>query len=366
MTTEVSLDPIALGQALAEAGRDERVRRELFEALRSAQAQAEEPERFREEVRWPLVVALLRDVGRHRVTLADGLAFDVGPDSRIEKALLLSDRAHPDHVWEPQTTKLLTALAARSAQIVVGGAYIGDHVLPMARQTTSGGQVHAFEPMRHSYEHLLNNIAINDIGNVVANRLGLWDRSNVRLGMDGPLALATSSAWDDVDSHGPAGGDVVQSVTVSDYLASRQLNAVDLIMLDTEGGEERALRGAVELLAQPPGEAPTIVFEVHRDYVDWSRGLPDTSIVRLLAEHDYLVFAVRDIHGNRAMDGQPVEIVPVDDVYTDGPPHGFNMLAVKDARLVSQLSLRIVKGVSPKLIEEKDPALHHPVDGFNR
>ena len=66
------------------------------------------------------------------------------------------------------------------------------------------------------------------------------------------------------------------------------------------------------------------------------------------------------------MAGQPVEIVPVESVYVDGPPHGFNMLAVKDTGLVDSLGLQIVEDVSPKLIPEKDPRLHHPLAGFAR
>ncbi len=363
MYTSTTPDPIGLGDALAYAGLDERVRMELFELLRRAEADAPEPDRFRDHVRWPLVAAALRDVGQHRITLADGLIFDIGTDSRIEKALLLSDRAHPDHVWEPQTTKLLTRLASRSEHAVVGGAYIGDHVLPMARRLRTTGRVHAFEPMEHPYRRLLHNIAINDIRNVVANRMGLWDEGDVSLEITGALALATSAPY--LDGNGPAAGaDVVPSVTISEYLAGQHVSRLDLIMLDTEGGEERALRGALGFLSQPPGQAPNIVFEVHRDYVDWTSGLAGTSLVSLLREHGYLVFAVRDIHGNRAMDGQPIEVVPVDDCYTDGPPHGFNMLAMKQSALISELDLCVVPGVSPKLIVDKDPALHHPTGGF--
>jgi hypothetical protein len=54
----------------------------------------------------------------------------------------------------------------------------------------------------------------------------------------------------------------------------------------------------------------------------------------------------------------------VDRVYLEGPPHGFNMLATKDRDLVGRLGLRIVENVSPKLLLDKDPALHHPLGGL--
>lgn len=77
-----------------------------------------------------------------------------------------------------------------------------------------------------------------------------------------------------------------------------------------------------------------------------------------------VLHVVRDINSHREMPNQPVELVPLDSVYLDGPPHGFNMLAVPDAARVQGSAFRIVEGVSPKLLPHKDPHLHHPVGGF--
>ncbi len=135
-------------------------------------------------------------------------------------------------------------------------------------------------------------------------------------------------------------------------------------MLDLEGGEERALRGARERLALPPGRAPHVIFEVHRSYVDWSSGLERTEPVMSLEAVGYRLFAIRDFHDNVRMSARPIEIIPVDSVYLEGPPHGFNLFATKDMTIVEHLDLRIVRGVSPKLLADRDPALHHPLDGL--
>lgn len=106
------------------------------------------------------------------------------------------------------------------------------------------------------------------------------------------------------------------------------------------------------------------MFEVHRHHVDWTHGLEKTAVVSMLVAHGYRVFAVRDFHSNVAMHGQPIEVIPVDRVHLEGPPHGFNLLATKEPGLVERLGLRVVSGVSPKYLFDKDPALHHPVGGF--
>ncbi len=357
MSSEIVPDNAILAQALAAAGKDPKLRDAIFDALRQAEAESHDPANFREQVRWPLILSLLSEAKTHRVVLENGLIFEVSPDSRIEQALLLSTEAHPDHVWEPQTTKLLTALAAETTTAIVGGAYIGDHVLFLARAIGGGtkpGVVHAFEPMQHAFDRLLHNLKINNIQNVVANRLGLWDRSDVVLSMEGHLGLASSKPKTEEN----AGGESIESISIDRYVESREISRVGLIMLDTEGGEEKALAGAADTIFK---HGPDIVFEIHRHFVDWSKGLENTSIVQFLQLNGYAVFAIRDFHNNYPMAGRPIEIIPVDRVYLEGPPHGFNVLATPDANLVKRLGLRIVENVSPKLLLHKDPALHHPI-----
>lgn len=358
MSSEICADDRLLAQALATAGKCDRLRNIIFNALREAEGESDDPNVFREQVRWPLVLSLLRQVNGHRIVLDNGLILEVGPDSRIEKALLLSELPHPDHVWEPQTTKLLTALASEALHVIVGGAYIGDHVLLMSRAGANReppAVIHAFEPMEQAFNRLQRNLELNEITNVVALRLALWERSNVDLRLEGHLGLASAVA--DEDQSGVS----TKSITIDDYVESRELPSVGLIMLDIEGGEEKALLGARRILLRPPQESPTVVFEIHRSFVDWTPGLANTSIVKLLTSQGYSVYAIRDFHENHSMAGQPIEIIPVDRVYLEGPPHGFNFLATKDSDLVRRLGLSIVSNVSPKLMLHKDPALHHPI-----
>ena len=137
-----------------------------------------------------------------------------------------------------------------------------------------------------------------------------------------------------------------------------------MMMLDIEGGELRVLKGAKKFLAQPAGEAPKIVFEVHRNYVDWTGGLVNTEIVKLLLGFDYKVFAIRDFNSNYDLSNKPIELIPADSVYLEGPPHGFNMVAVKDDRMFDAAEYLLCTGVSPKLLRHKNPALHHPIGGL--
>lgn len=350
-------DPTAVLNALADLGQDATTRHEFFEILRRAEARAADRVAFRDCVRWPLICAALSRSGTHRVSLRDGLVFDVTLDSRIERALLLSAEAHPDHVWEPQTTKLVVALGGPAEHAIIGGAYIGDQALPIARAMGDRGKVHAFEPMAGKLAQLNANVALNHLLNVTTHRMALWDESGLSLDLTGDPALANCAP-----ATAASGAEAVTSITIDDYVARAGLASVGLIMLDLEGGEEKALRGAAGLLGRAPDNAPSLVFETHRDYVDWSGGLAGTPLVRYVSSFGYQVFAVRDYHDNRSMVGHAIEIIPLDAVYLEGPSHGFNLLAIKRPELIAQLGLKVVRNVSPKLLLHKDPTLHAPLD----
>lgn len=358
--------PEDVARALARIGRDEGMRRRLLDDLRRAELAAPEPDEFRREVRWPLVAALLREVTDHRVRLESSLVFEIGTTSRIERALLLSRDEKPDHVWEPQTTRLLIRLAGeRDAAVVVGGAYIGDQVLPVADALRGrpGGVVHAFEPMPWAFARLRRNLELNGLGNVRAFAAALGGPGTEEMILRGPPALARCTPATEARGAREAEECVrVPSVALDDHVRRARLERVGIVMLDLEGGEEEALRGAESLLRSDG--APDVVFEVHASYVDWSRGLERAAPVAFLLALGYRAFAIRDFHDNESMRGRAIEVVPVDRVVLDGPPHGFNVLATRDPALVERLDLRVVRDVSPKLLRGRDPALHHPLDGL--
>jgi hypothetical protein len=129
-------------------------------------------------------------------------------------------------------------------------------------------------------------------------------------------------------------------------------------MLDIEGSELAALHGARTMLAA--AHAPAVVFEMNRQYVDWSDGLRRTTIGSYLDGLGYELYAIRDYQSNVAMPNFPVELVPADTAYLEGPQHGFNMLAVRDPAILDDPLFRIVPDVSPKLLFHRDPALHAP------
>jgi len=314
---------------------------------------------IREDVTGPLVDALYGEDEVVRKTLSNGVVLEFLYRSKIARDFVMSEPETPDHAWEPQTSRILVDLAKRAKQVVIGGAYFGDHAILIAREVAkNGGQVHAFEPNSEQRRMLTRNAELNGLTNIVPRPEGLWNDSSTTLKLVGYDSFAAAEVAE------AAGDDAFRTVTMSDYLKAAGVDRLDLIVIDIEGAEFAALQGAEAFLDRPAGEAPNILFEVHRHYVDWTGGLENTAIVRFLTDRGYKVFALRDFNSNYDLSGKPIELIPLGSIYLEGPPHGFNMVAVKDEGVVSGPLYRIVENVSPKLLRHKDPALHHPVGGL--
>lgn len=346
--------------ALHGLGEHDTARNAMIEALRQIEREVLLPinRSVREELTGPICDALCQYAGVMRKTLADGTVFNFLYRSKIARDFLLSPEAKPDHVFEPQTTKLFVDWCKGAKHVVIGGAYAGDHAILGAKAVAkSGGFIHCFEPSDEQRNLLLHNADDNGVnGQIMANEHGLWSRDKVTLELAGKDAFAYAR-----ELRGSKKGKITFAATSIDaYATVNKIKQLDLILLDIEGSELETLRGAERFLKMPRGQAPNIIFELHRFFVDWSKGLEKTPIVQYLRKLDYHVYALRDFQSNVPMARCKYELIEPKDVYLDGPPHGFNMVAVKDPGYVKTKDFRMLKNVSPKLLLHKDPALHWP------
>lgn len=344
-----------LAESLAALGRDDRARSAMLSVLRAWEVRHRQIDRdVREEVVGPVVDALFRDIDGVTRQLANGVVFTQPYRSKIAREFALGDDP-PDHVWEPQTTRLLLRLADEARTVLIGGAYAGDHAILLAHRLAGRGQMLCFEPNDEQRAALLRNAQANALNNISVSSDGLWDEpAHLRLEGRDSHARPVPCSTDEPES--------IPTTTIDAVCAAAGIDGLDLIVLDIEGGEFKALKGASGQLARPPGQAPDLVFEIHRAYTDWSRGLDQTDVVQLVTAAGYRCFAIRDYQGNVAMADKPLELIPTESVYLEGPPHGFNLLASKRPDIVDRLGGRVRTGLSPKLLYHRDPALHQPLE----
>jgi FkbM family methyltransferase len=125
------------------------------------------------------------------------------------------------------------------------GANLGSFSIPLA---VHGAQVHAFELLYANLDHMAKSVARNKLKNMSLVLGALWDAP-------GAVGFAGHSAW------GTVYGDTctfLATLTIDDYVRSRQVARVDVLKIDIEGSEKQALRGAAQLLER---DHPDIVIE---------------------------------------------------------------------------------------------------------
>ena len=183
--------------------------------------------------------------------------------------------------YEPGVARLLTALARQRRVILEAGANIGYYTLLMATAQPEGGVLHSFEPRPDVFARLSENVALNALASVRLNDAAVSDMTGgaaLYLPDSGNREMASLDR-----TFAPATRTVdVRAVRLDEYCAANRLD-VDLLKLDVEGSEVRALDGLGKLLRE---RWPDIVCEVLPQY--------ESALNAMLAGTPYRRFLITD------------------------------------------------------------------------
>ena len=148
--------------------------------------------------------------------------------------------------WDPGGTAYIGRRAKPGMTVLDVGAHVGYHTCHAAQLVGPTGLVLAFEPEPRNYELLLANVWRNGLTNVVCF----------------PWAVTDATGFAQLYLHGTNTGDhrlvddgdrqsvTVRTVRLDDVLAVRP--PLDLVKIDVQGGERRAVAGMTGLLAASP------------------------------------------------------------------------------------------------------------------
>lgn len=191
-----------------------------------------------------------------------------------------------DRQYEPHLTRQLRALLGPGSVFVDVGANIGFFTLLAAARVGPKGRVHAFEARADNLSLLRRSVEDNGFANVEVHQCAVSDRA-------GNLAFFASGTW---YSNGRIVGDDeagserlprVRAVTLDQVLANEP--RVDVIKMDIEGAEARALAGMRGLLRR---HRPVLLTEFSPDLLQLSSGIAPPAYLAALAE-DHRLFVLR-------------------------------------------------------------------------
>jgi FkbM family methyltransferase len=201
---------------------------------------------------------------------ADGhRLYAAARDENIADALVRSGSLG----FERLQAQLIKDALKPSMKVLDIGANIGYYTLMVARALRGTGQVYAFEPEPFNFRLLAANVKINGYNNVTLIRKAVCD-SNREVTLFRDLDFSGGhSLWRDNVNH-PSIVEHVSATTLDSF--AENIQKVDMIKMDIEGAEGRAIRGGEKLLKE---QHPALFIEIsprllrhagddHRDLIE--------------------------------------------------------------------------------------------------
>ena len=167
--------------------------------------------------------------------------------------------------YEPGDSDMLFRLAGllaaeRPLTFLDIGANLGYYALSVGLAHPAA-EVHAFEPVPHSFRGLERNLAVNGLGNVHLHNLGFLAEPGPRDFFLNPRISGRASVRNLAAD--PGAQPVTCAVARLDDFVQAHGLAPDLVKIDVEGAELAVLRGGLETLAR---HRPLLMLEMMRKW----------------------------------------------------------------------------------------------------
>lgn len=234
-----------------------------------------------------MVSRLLVPRARGAVTILTryGFRITLNPveDRGLERSIYY--RGH----YEAGTLDIMEKLLRPGDRFLDVGANIGFMTLLAARCVGPRGTVMAFEPEPHAHRILLENLGLNDAGNVRVFDIALGSREETAT-IYSRMGVSRGSATLVPPPEGASDTAEVRVRTLDSVLEEASVTGARMIKIDVEGLELEVLKGAQQLLEGP--DAPAICVECSE--VHSMKGGRTEDLFRLIRElNGYRVYRLK-------------------------------------------------------------------------
>jgi FkbM family methyltransferase len=189
--------------------------------------------------------------------------------------------------YEQDELNMSLKLIEKNAMVFDVGANIGWYAINIAKRIPRT-DIFAFEPIPKTYGYLKQNLALNHITNVRAEKLGLGEKNHKAVFYYYPEGSGNASAAN--LTRLPQVRKIAVSVRTLDSFALREkIKRLDFLKCDVEGGELLVFKGGLQTLQR---HKPVIFCEMLRK---WSApfGYHPNDIINLLGSMGYMCFTVK-------------------------------------------------------------------------
>jgi FkbM family methyltransferase len=188
------------------------------------------------------------------------------------------------------------------------GANIGEISLCAGKRVGANGDVFSFEPMPAIHQTLQQNISLNSMLQIHPIEMGIADAegeakiySADSVFKDGTRHLGLGTLYP-MNSRTTLAA-IIKLTTIDAFVMSKNVKRVDLIQVDAEGAELKALIGAENTLKR---FKPVLILELQKESSEAS-GCSPHALLDYLEKHGYVVFSIGRKAKLRSLDKHSVE-----------------------------------------------------------
>ncbi len=189
-----------------------------------------------------------------KIIYRNGIVLDLDINDWIQQNLYFLDQ------YEEKEIRFLESLLKPGDLFIDVGANIGLFSLVASAIAGESGKVYAFEPYSKNFDKLLHHVHLNRLGNVVAERLAVSDKSgwiDIRANDDDNNDGMISAYVDRYTSF-----ETVPTIDLDQYIKDKIKQPIRFVKIDIEGGEYLAVKGMSTTLAK---DHPVVMVEINPD-----------------------------------------------------------------------------------------------------
>ena len=143
------------------------------------------------------------------------------------------------YLEHPGTPYLYRVRLGEGAVVIEGGVFDGSNSIEFASRIGASGKVYGFDPVGETFLKSRRDDDMERVGDIEIIPKALWDRP-------GELSLKTSGPGTRVNEPGEGEDQRIGAVSIDRFVEERRLQRLDLIKMDIEGAEQKALQGGME------------------------------------------------------------------------------------------------------------------------
>lgn len=190
--------------------------------------------------------------------------------------------------YEKEDEFILFSQLKENAVILDIGANIGWYSLLFSKRLPQS-KIYAFEPIQDTYEHLIKNIALNQISNILPFNLGLSEKEGFSTYYYFPEGSVLASEKNLINY--PKAKEIICRVdTLDKFMFTKKLDKLDLIKCDVEGAELSVIKGGLNTIRK---FLPILLIELFERWTLQFNYHPN-DVIRLLSDIGYECFLANE------------------------------------------------------------------------